>query len=76
MLVAKSDIDIIMTIFVPIDGGDFIVPVSLGVYAATAGCGATLEETFEDLKASVSLNAATTYNEIETVVDAKADKSN
>ena len=54
VLVAKSDIDIIMTIFVPIDGGDFIVPVSLGVYAATVGCGATLEETFEDLKASVS----------------------
>lgn len=75
VLVARSDAQISMTVFVPIDDGAFFAPTTITVNAARSGCGDTLEETYADLEASVALNATTTFNEIETVAEAKADKS-
>ena len=65
-----------MTVFVPIDEGAFIVPVTIGVFATVQGCEDTIEDTYVALKASIARNADTTYHDLEGIQGIKADKSN
>jgi hypothetical protein len=76
VLVASADASLVATVFVPVDDGAFFAPVSLGVYAGRAGCGSTMEDTFEALLAGVALNADSTFDELEAVVELKAEKQN
>jgi hypothetical protein len=72
--IAESEASKIMTVFVPIEDGKLIAPVSVGVYATVAGCEETMTTVFNRLKSGVTLNAATTYHELEGIKEIKAQK--
>ena len=76
VLVARADASIVATVFVPLDGGAFFAPVSLGVYAGRAGCQTTMESTFTALLEGVALNADSTFGELTAVTELKAQKAN
>jgi hypothetical protein len=76
VLVATADASKTMTAFVPIDSGAFLVPVEVGVFTGRAGCDATRDATFDALKASIALNADSTFGDLAAVQEAKAAKSN
>ena len=76
VLVARAEASIVATVFVPLDGGAFFAPVSLGVYAGRAGCTATMESTFTALLEAVALNADSTFGELDAVTELKAQKTN
>ena len=76
VLVARAPDNTTMTVFVPIDEGAFIVPVTIGVFATVQGCEDTIEDTYVALKASIARNADTTYHDLAGIQEIKADKSN
>ena len=75
VLVSTADASKVMTVFVPVDEGAFFAPVSIGVYTGRAGCDATRDETFDRLLASIAPNADTTFNELDGIIEVKAQKS-
>lgn len=72
VLIAQADDNIVMTVFVPIDEGQFFAPVSIGVNAGQSGCTETMKTTAQALQASISLNPMSTYNSIPSVAQTKA----
>jgi len=62
------------TIYVPLEDGAFFASFVIGVFPARAGCDATVNATFDQVIAGLALNADSTFETLESVIEAKAAK--